>query len=203
MARPLPAPASAESRLLAIAADHLRQVGSRRVTVVAIAEAAGMTHANVYRYFPSKIDLIDAVAEQWLKRLDGLLSEIADSPDPADDKLERLLQAIARAHRDLLTRDRNLFDVIVEATESSRALIRRHRIRLRQLTERVVDEGIATGAFEPRDRERAIAFVADLTYRFTNSVAVRLDADMPQEVFDLRLNGAIRAIQRALAAGIV
>lgn len=203
MARPLPVPASAESRLLAIAGDHLRRLGSRRVTVVAIAEAAGMTHANVYRYFPSKIDLIDAVAEQWLKRLDSLLSEIADSPDPADDKLERLLQGIARAHRDLLARDRHLFDVIVEATESSRALIRRHRIRLRHLTERVVDEGIAAGTFEPRDRERAIALVTDLTFRFTNPVAVRLDADMPQEVFDLRLTGAIRAVQRALSAGLV
>ena len=41
----------ADTRLLAIAADHLKHFGPRQVTVVSIADAAGMTHANVYRYF--------------------------------------------------------------------------------------------------------------------------------------------------------
>jgi hypothetical protein len=50
--------------------------------------------------------------------------------------------------------DRHLFDVYCTATETSRALIRKHRARMRQLIERVLDEGIATGKFEPRDREK-------------------------------------------------
>lgn len=192
-----------DARLLAIASDHLRRLGPRRVTVVAIATAAGMTHANVYRYFPSKTALIDAVAGQWLKRLEGLLAQIADAPDPADDKLERLILAIAKANRDLLRADRHLFDVYAAAAETSRALVRKHRARLRHLTERVVEEGVATGVFEPRDRDKAVAYVADATYRFTTPVAVRSDADMPQDVFDARLGATIRAVQRALAAGVV
>jgi AcrR family transcriptional regulator len=96
---PVPAPAT-DARLLTIAAEHLRRLGPRRVTVVGIAQAAGMTHANVYRYFPSKTALIDAVAAQWLRRLELGLAEIADAPDPADDKLERLLVAIAQGNRD-------------------------------------------------------------------------------------------------------
>jgi AcrR family transcriptional regulator len=39
----------ADARLLTIAADHLKRFGARQVTVVSIADAAGMTHANVYR----------------------------------------------------------------------------------------------------------------------------------------------------------
>lgn len=203
-ARPgAPAEVAVDARLLAIATDHLRRLGPRRVTVVAIATAAGMTHANVYRYFPSKTALIDAVAGQWLKRLEALLAQIADAPDPADDKLERLILAIAKANRDLLAGDRNLFEVYAAAAESSRALVRKHRARLRHLTERVVDEGIATQVFEPRDRDKAIAFVADATYRFTTPVAVRSDGDMPQDVFDARLGATIRAVQRALVAGAV
>lgn len=194
---------SVDARLLAIAADHLRRFGPRRVTVVSIASAAGMTHANVYRYFPSKTALIEAVAGQWLKALEALLAQIADSPDPADDKLERFIVAIAKANRDLLAKDRHLFDVYAAATENARALVRKHRARLRHLTERVVDEGIATGVFEPRDRDRAVAYVADATYRFTTPVPVRLDADMPQDVFDTRLSVAIRAVQQALAAGVM
>jgi AcrR family transcriptional regulator len=200
------APVSAEPvdlRLLTIAAEQLRRHGARGVTVVGVAEAAGMTHANVYRYFPSRAALIDAVAARWLKALEVTLAQIADAPDPADDKLERLLVAIAQAHRDLLARDRHLFDVYVDAAEASRAVIRKHRTRQRQLIDRVVDEGIATGIFDPRDRERALAFITDGAFRFINPVAVRFDADMPEDLFGARLAAAIRAIQRVLIAGIL
>src|SRR5690606_26445612 len=120
-------------------ADHLKRFGPGGVTVVGVAEEAGMTHANVYRYFTSKADLIDAIAGQWLKSLEALIADIADAPDPADDKLERLLQAWSQAHRDLLEENRHLFDVYCTATETSRALVRRHRTRMRQLIERVID----------------------------------------------------------------
>jgi AcrR family transcriptional regulator len=192
-----------DSRILSIAADQLRRAGARGVTVVGVAEAAGMTHANVYRYFPSKAALIDAVVARWLRSLEAILSAIADAPDPADDKLERLILAVAGEHRELLGRDRHLYDVYAEAAESARAVVRRHRTRFRNLVERVIDEGIATGLFDPRDRERALAFVTDACYRFINPIAVRLDADMPRDLFDQRLAAAIHAVQRVLTAGIL
>ncbi|MBF9232876.1 TetR/AcrR family transcriptional regulator [Microvirga alba] len=197
------ATAPADTRLLAIAADHLKRFGPRQVTVVSIADAAGMTHANVYRYFASKAALIDAVAGQWLRSLEALIAEIADSPDPADDKLDRLLQAWARTQRELLIEDRNLFDVYCAATETSRALIRKHRSRMRQLIERVLDEGINTAKFDPRDRERALSFISDAAYRFINPIAIRLDAEVPQDILDQRLGAVVRVILRALANGSV
>jgi len=195
--------APADSRLLAIAADQLREFGPKHITVVGIADAAGMTHANVYRYFASKAALIDAVAGQWLRRMEATIADIADSPDPADDKLERLIQAWARMHRDLLKQDRHLFDVYCTATETARPLIRKHRARMRQLIERVLDEGITTGKFEPRDREKAHAFISDAVYRFINPLTVRLDAEVPQDILDQRLATMIRVVLRALAHGSV
>jgi AcrR family transcriptional regulator len=194
---------SVDARILAIAAEQLRAKGARAVTVVGVAEAAGMTHANVYRYFPSKAALVDAVAAVWLRSLEATIADIADAPDPADDKLERLIQALARLQRDLLSRDRHLFDVVCDATETSRALIRRHRARLRHLFERVVDEGVATGKFDPRDRERALAFVTDAAFRFINPLAIRLDAETPRDLLDQRLAAVIRVMLRALANGSV
>jgi AcrR family transcriptional regulator len=193
----------ADARLLTVASDYLKRFGSKGLTVVAVADAAGMTHANVYRYFPSKAALIDAVAGQWLRKLEALIAGIADAPDPADDKLERLLQAWAGAQRDLLVDDRHLFDVYVAATETSRPLVRRHKARMRQLLERVIDEGVATAKFDPRDRERALSFITDTTYRFINPVAIRLDQDVPPDILDQRLATAIRIILRALAFGNV
>jgi AcrR family transcriptional regulator len=193
----------AETRLLAVASEHLKRLGPRRITVVDIADAAGMTHANVYRYFPSKAALVDAVADQWLRSYEAAIADIADAPDPADDKLERLIQASAHTLRDLLQDNRHLFDVYCDATETSRPLVRRHRARMRQLTERVLDEGIATAKFDPRDRERALAFITDAAYRFINPLTVRLDAEVPQEILDQRLAAVTRVILRALLVGNV
>ena len=194
---------SADARLLAIAAQQLKAHGAKAVTVVGVAELAGMTHANVYRYFPSKAALIDAIAARWLKNLEATIAEIADAPDPADDKLERLIQAQARAQRDLLANDRHLFDVYCSATENNRALVRKHRARLRELVERVLDEGMATAKFDPRERDRALGFIGDAAYRFVNPVAVRLDAEIPPDILDQRLAAMIRVILRALANGSV
>jgi AcrR family transcriptional regulator len=192
---------SADLRLLGIAAAKLKAQGPKAVTVVGVAEEAGMTHANVYRYFPSKAALVDAVVARWLKDLEAVLAAIADAPDPADDKLERLVQALARAQRELMASDRHLFDVYCSATETARAIVRKHRARRRQLVERVVDEGIATGKFDPRDRDRALAFIGDATHRFTDPLAVQLDADMPRDVADARLAAVIRVTLRALTNG--
>lgn len=197
------ADAPADARLLIIAADQLKRFGPKNVTVVSIADEAGMTHANVYRYFASKAALIDAVAGLWLRRLEATIADIADAPDPADDKLERLIQAWAHTHRELLREDRHLFDVLCSATETSRALVRKHRSRMRALIERVLDEGITTGKFDPRDRERALAFISDAVYRFINPLTVRLDAEVPQDLLDQRLAVMIRVILRSLDVGTV
>ena len=47
-----------EARLVDIATAHVRKFGHARTTVVGVAADAGMTHANVYRYFPSKAALL-------------------------------------------------------------------------------------------------------------------------------------------------
>lgn len=194
---------SADARLLAIASDRLRQHGRASVTVVSVAEAAGMTHANVYRYFQSKAALIDAVAAQWLKGLEATIAAIADGPDPVEDKLENLLGVVAHAQRDLLVENPNLFEVYADAASGSRVIYRRFRARLRHMIERVVDEGAASAIFELRDREQAMTFISDAANRFIHPVAISLDGQMPRDMFEKRLNIVIRVILRSLRSGYV
>jgi AcrR family transcriptional regulator len=198
-----PAPVSADVRLLAIASEHLARLGPKRVTVVAVAAEAGMTHANVYRYFPSKDALLDAVVGRWLRDLEAELGRIADAPDPADDKIERLLTVLAAAQREALNRSPHLFAVHLDATVEARPIARRHRVRLRSLVERVVEEGIGAGAFVARDRERAIAYIFDASYRFTHPLSIHHDADVPADLVEARFGALIQAIQRVLRVGIL
>nr|WP_308220140.1 TetR/AcrR family transcriptional regulator [Methylobacterium crusticola] len=200
-ARARAVPPSADVRLLAIAAEHLRRLGHRQVTVVGVAAEAGMTHANVYRYFPSKTALVDAVAGRWLREVETELGAIADAPDPADDKLERLILALAATQREVLAADPHLFAVHRDATVESRPIARRHRGRLRQLVDRVIEEGLSAGTFSLRDRERAIAFIFDASHRFVHPASIQLDAEVPRDLIETRLGAVIRAVLRVLRTG--
>ena len=200
------APKSPEStlqRILNAAIAEISAHSSERTTVVSIAQSAGMTHANVYRHFASKTALFDAISQGWLKPLEAQLGEIADSPDPARDKLERLITALFRAYRDRLDTDPPLFDLFVDAFKENRAPARQHRARIRILLDRIFDEGLSTGSLAIKSREKAMILVFDTLYRFLQPEAIRLDQEIPSRAIEARLLLTLSTLVRALAAGIV
>ena len=70
--------------------------GYGETTIPAIAAAAGISTANVYRYFPSKLAILYTLYEPWLvERLDRLDKALAAIADPRL-RLERLLLALWR-----------------------------------------------------------------------------------------------------------
>jgi AcrR family transcriptional regulator len=192
-----------EARILEVARAHLRKFGAARTTVVGVAQEAGMTHANVYRYFPSKEALFEEVTASWLRPLEARLREAADGADPAYDKLERMLLAIHRAYRHQLEVDPPLFDLLIDALDKSRGSARKHRARVQSEIQRVVEEGAAGGAFAMTDRRRALSLVFDAAHRFIHPLAMRLDAEVPGPALEARFERIIALVLRALRSGRV
>lgn len=190
-----------EARILEIAAAHLRRLGPKRVTIVEIAETAGMSHANVYRYFPSKAALLDEVTAAWLRPLEAEVRVIAESPDPAPDKLERILYAVHRSYREKLERDPVLFRLLVQASEANSGVSRKHRGKLQGAVQRTIEEGFSQGAFTTVDMRKALALVFDLAHRFTHPAAIGLDAEAPRPAVDTRAARVSRLVLQALASG--
>lgn len=191
---------SSDARILQVAAEHVRKFGAGRTTVVGIAAEAGMSHANVYRYFPSKMSLLEALTEQWLRPLEVGLHEIADAPDPADDKLERILSSVYRTYRNKVETDLNHFVIFADSVEHGRAVGRRHWARLQTEISRVVDEGMASGVFRHMDQRRAVALVFDGLHRFLSPTAIKLERDVPREQFDARFERLTSVVLRALTS---
>ncbi|WP_298962673.1 TetR/AcrR family transcriptional regulator [uncultured Methylobacterium sp.] len=187
--------------LLDVAAEHLARKGPHRLTVSAVAAGSGMTHANVYRYYPSKEGLIDAVIGRWLRSIEVELARIVEGPDPVEDKIEHLLVALATRQSDALIHDPHIFAVHLDAVLKDRVMARKHRTRLRGLVERVIEEGIASSAFAARNKERAIAYVFDASYRFTHPVGIQLDVDLPRDLAQTRLGGVTLSIRQVLRTG--
>ena len=196
-----PAKPSTDLRLLDLASEYVRRRGAARLTVTEIAEAAGMSHANVYRYFRSKTALLEAVTAAWLAPLEAGLRIIADAPDPAHDKLERLLFAIHRAYRDKLTTDPKIFDLLCAATEAQADIARRHQQRIARAFSRILDEGHGSGAYLIDDQAAATLFVLDAMHRFLSPATVRADAEIPRVELESRAAKLLSIVGQALARG--
>lgn len=191
----------ADQRLLDIAAAHIRRFGAGHVAIVRIAEDAGMSHANVYRYFPSKTALIDEVTAAWLKPVEADLRVIGDGPDPPFDKLERLIFVVHRAYRAKLDDDPELFALLVAAVEGNRGVARKHRNRVQQAVQHALEEGMSSGAFARLDMRRAMALIFDMMHRFIHPLSIRMDASVPRAEIEQRASRVFAQAMRALAAG--
>ena len=189
-----------DRRILDIARDQIKRFGAKRLTVVSVAEEAGMTHANIYRYFTSKLALCDALTGQWLREVEARQSMVVDSPDPADDKLERLLLDLMRQHRSRIDEEPELYSLLMDAYAKNRTVIRQHRTRIGQLIEQILENGMATQIFQPRSREAALGLVYDLGYRFLHPQAVGQDRMIPAKAMESRHALAARSIILALKA---
>ena len=74
-----------------------------------MARAAGMSHTNVYKHFPSKIALQEAVAERWLEAISEPLAEIVSRRQRAPRKLEAWALALAESKARQVREDPELF----------------------------------------------------------------------------------------------
>ncbi len=190
-----------EARLVDIARAHVRRFGHARTTVVGVAADAGMTHANVYRYFPSKTALLDEVVASGLRPLEARLREAADGADPAHDKLERMLIAVHRDYRAKLDDDPAIFDLLIEALARNRPSARKHRAREQSEIQRVLEEGVASGAFAMTDRRRAMSLIFDAAHRFIHPVSLRLDKEASASAVAGRFDAVLAMTLRALRTG--
>jgi len=192
-----------EARLVEIARSHVRRFGHARTTVVGIAAEAGMTHANVYRYFASKAALLDEVTASGLRPLEARLREAADGADPAYDKLERMLFAVHRDYRVKLDDDPELFELLVDALARNRQSARKHRSRVQSEIQRVYEDGVASGAFAMTDRRKAMSLIFDASHRFIHPVALGLDRDVSAHAMATRFETVLSITLRALKTGRV
>lgn len=183
-------------RVVAAAAQEIRQIGPKRMTILGIAGKLGMSHANIYRHFADKRAVIDAVLAQALRPIETRLAEIADGPDPADDKLERFLTTLTRAYDELIRQDVAIFRLLTPP-DAAPDEPTRHRRRVASLIGRIVEEGVATRLFTGGDPRRITQLLLDLVHRFVDPPAILLAQDLDAAT-DGRRDRVLRAAIRTL-----
>jgi len=154
------------NRILDTAEEVLRRYGLAKTTVVDVARALDVSHGTIYRHFPTKAALRDAVAARWLARVSAPLEAIAASDDPAPARLERWLKALAQAKRRKVFDDPELFATYHTLAEQARGVVDAHVEELVGQLRRIVADGVGEGHFHTRDPGAAARAVFDATMRF-------------------------------------
>ncbi len=76
-----------KSGLLEICEDMIRERGAVDFTMTDIAQAAGMSQSNVYRFFANKDELAEAMAGRWFEELHVIMENVVASDLPAHGKM--------------------------------------------------------------------------------------------------------------------
>ena len=139
------------SRIVETADTLFRRLGFAKTAVADIAAELKMSPANVYRFFPSKNAIVEAICQRCLGELDAKAWAVARSPGSAAERMERLFLEIFAYHKENLLTDQRVNDMVLVAMEHSWDAIRAHKEAIRMVVEKIVREGIAAGEFEPVD----------------------------------------------------
>jgi AcrR family transcriptional regulator len=153
-------------RILVAAEDVLRRHGPAKANVVDVARALGVSHGSVYRHFPSKVALREAVTERWLEAAHAGLAEIAAEDGPAPDRLRRWLRTLAAGKRRKALDDPELFATYIALQVDASGVVEQHVAGLVEQLTAIVADGVARGELRAGDPALAARAVFQATARF-------------------------------------
>jgi AcrR family transcriptional regulator len=185
------------ARIMETAETLFRRLGFAKTAVADIAGELKMSPANVYRFFPSKNAIIDAICQRCLGELEDKAWAVARSPGSAAERIERLVLETLAYHRENHLVDQRVNDMVLAAIELSWQAIRAHKEHMRMVFESILREGVKSGEFEPVDpRETSRLLMISLVH-FCHPMLV---AQYLQDQEDLEgdARAAVRFLMRAL-----
>jgi AcrR family transcriptional regulator len=153
-------------RILEVTEDVLRRYGLAKATVVDVARALDVSHGSVYRHFPSKASLREAVAKRWLDRVNAPLQQIAEGVGPAPAKLERWLRTMIAIKHKKVADDPEMFETYLTLAQEACKVVRAHKEGLIDQVAQILSEGVKQGAFQVADTKATARALFEATSRF-------------------------------------
>jgi AcrR family transcriptional regulator len=196
-AQPKIKPDDTRARIMDAAEALFRRLGFAKTAVADIAAELKMSPANVYRFFPSKNAIIEAICQRCLGECEERAWGVARSRGSAAERSERLVLEILAYHKENHLTDQRVNDMVLAAIELSWGAIRAHKEHIRMVLEAILREGIERGEFEPVDpRETSRLMMISLVH-FCHPVLV---AQYLQDQGDIEADAraSVRFLLRAI-----
>ena len=149
---PLTARAEATHAAIVDTAERLfRSFGYQKTTVADIARALRMSSANVYRFFPSKSAINEAICARVLAELDAVAWTAARREGPAPDRLRALFSETQAKVQTLCFAERRMHDMIAAAMAENWPAIEVYIRNMDAAIAEIVADGQRQGLFATMD----------------------------------------------------
>jgi len=183
------------ARILSAAERRFRHYGFAKTTIVDIAGDCAMSHANVYRFFANKTELVDVIAEGWLGKSERICREVARRPIAAS---ERLVGFVVELHRWKLReyqRDTRTHELLALASHEGHSFVSVHLSVLADILVEIIADGNRAREFVVRDPRRLARVIQHATVKFC-------DPRLLAQYHDEPLEEQARDVMRVLLGGI-
>lgn len=191
MPRPKVDTEALSKRLLDEAEYLLEESAGRRLVLSDVASRVGISQSYAHRFFPTKADLIRALAARWFEQVQKKSDEAANSQGQAALRLEQWVLAILRTKRAAYDRNPNLFLAYLEMAADHQDLVQEHVERLQSNLRSILSD------FESnRPLKESIALVEDATLLFRTPHNI---ARYRARATDERAKSVVELLTKALA----
>jgi AcrR family transcriptional regulator len=204
MARPQTDLDGGREALLDLMVELIEERGTSAFTMTELAGRAGMSTANLYRYFDSKEALIEAVAEHWFQPKVEIMEEVIASDLPPRRKLyEFYARRFARMKAEW-ERDPVAFANYVELGKEHFELVRSYVDLGDHYLAMIIGEAMAEGYFAGLSIDEAISLINQMTGAYVNIGAMemimpKLSTDKLARIVDAVFDGLSAADRGAKA----
>jgi AcrR family transcriptional regulator len=185
------------ARIMETAETLFRRLGFAKTAVADIAAELGMSPANIYRFFPSKNAIVEAICKRCLFEVEEKAWAVARSKTPASQRIERLFLEILAYHKENLLIEKRVHDMVLVAIEQNWDAILAHKEVMRTAVELILRDGIEAGEFERVDPRETSNVLMQSLVGFCHPVLV---AQSLQDGRDLEAEarGSVRFLLRAI-----
>ena len=195
------APAATQSSdmreiILDAAQQRLLAYGYHKTTMAEIAEDAGMSAANLYRYFRNKLDLVaDCAARCMDERLERLRLIAGDETQPPTERLRRYVHELLDDSHALAGPDSRIGELVDQVTRERPDLIHSRNAIHYELLGSIIEAGTRRGDFAVGDTAAAACAIHSALTLFEVPLFVGL---YPRTEFEQRADLVINLLINGL-----
>jgi AcrR family transcriptional regulator len=137
--------------MVVTAEQVLRRFGPEKTSVVDVARALNVSHGTIYRHFPSKAALREAVAKRWLHSISESLKISFKQDSSPSERLRLWIENLIQLKRTKVQEDPELFSMYTTLVEESVEAVNAHITELIGQIIPIIEDGMEKQAFKPGD----------------------------------------------------
>jgi AcrR family transcriptional regulator len=183
--------------ILAAAVNRFSDYGYNKTTMAEIAEDAGMSAANIYRYYKNKEEIAAACAKNCMcERAESLKSVIRDTNLNAAEKLEKYVLTTLQISQEMHIENKKIDEIIAEITRNRPDLVYSKINNENALLAEIISYGNQTGEFDVDDVVDTAAAIHSMLVLFDVPMFMHL---FTKEEFEKKASSVIKLLIAGLS----